>query len=615
MTTRRRFLTHLGATTLGPLAFNSPAFAAQRPRNPFTFTEVSRGADHTHHLPPGYHGDVLLRRGDALVEGLGPWQPGQPDPIGDPLRFGDNNDFVAYFPLGPESLGSRNGLLCVNHEYVTPAMMWPASSTTSTAARVQAELTALGHSVVEVQRAATGWRYVRSARNRRTIGDTPVALSGPAAGHPRLRHPDDPQAHTSLGILGACGGGKTPWGTVLVAEENFNVYFSGRSSEPRERISQERYGLGRGTAFTHWAEQHVRFRSDLHPGAANGYGWVVEIDPYDPTHRATKRTALGRFKHESANCVLAADGRAVVYSGDDEMFEYIYRFVSAERFDAGERAKNFSLLDHGTLSVARFADDGSLQWLDLVHGAGPLTADNGFDDQADVLIDARRAADLLGATQMDRPEEIETDPGTGIVYVMLTNNVRRTAATASGANPRAYNVFGHILRLYPPVVAGDSRDHAAPEFRWDIALLAGDPRDPGHAAHYPVPVSEHGWFAAPDNCAFDPGGRLWVATDQGRAWGLTGSADGLFACELDATHEAAGVRRFFRAPRGAEVCGPEFTPDGETLFLAVQHPGVDGVPGASYERPGTRWPDFDANVPARSSVLAITRLNGGPIGG
>lgn len=612
MTTRRRFLSHLGATTLASLALPVPASQHQRP--PFTFAEISRGADRTHHLPSGYHADVLLRWGDPLFDGMPPWRPGVADPAGDPLRFGYNNDYIAYLPLDPGAFGSHRGLLCVNHETVAPSMMWPATSNASTAARAQAELSALGHSVVEVRRAADGWHYIRSPRNRRTTGATAIALTGPAAGHSRLRHTDDPRGRTATGILGACGGGKTPWGTVLVAEENFHVYFSGRSKVPRERISQERYGVGRTTTFAHWGEHAPRFRADLNPGAANGYGWIVEIDPHDPTRRPAKRTALGRFKHESANCVLAPDGRVVVYSGDDEMFEYIYRFVSDECFDPETRANNFSLLDRGTLSVARFADDGSGQWLDLVHGAGPLTSANGFDDQADVLIDARRAADLLGATRMDRPEEIETDPVTGVVYVMLTNNARRTTATTNAANPRAHNVFGHILRLYPPADSVATRDHAARDFRWDIALLAGNPRDPRHAANYPVAVSEHGWFAAPDNCAFDPRGRLWVATDQGRAWDLTGSADGLFACALDADREDAGIRRFFRAPLGAEVCGPEFTPDGKTLFLAVQHPGTDGVAGASFDHPGTRWPDFDVALPARSSVLAITRQDGGPIG-
>lgn len=469
--------------------------------------------------------------------------------------------------------------------------------------------------MVEVRRTAGGWHYVRSPHNRRRTGNAAVAFTGPAAGHKRLCHRDDPGGRTSSGILGACGGGKTPWGTVLVAEENFHVYFSGRSSERRERQSQERYGVGQGTGFRHWADHDRRFRSDLNPAAANGYGWIVEIAPHDPARRAVKHTALGRFKHESANCVLAPDGRAVIYSGDDEMFEYIYRFVSERRFDPHDRAKNLTLLERGTLSVARFGDDGSLQWLDLVHGEGPLTADNGFTDPADVLIDARRAADLLGATRMDRPEEIETDPRTGIVYVMLTNNAARDSGDTNAANPRARNLFGHILRLYPPVHATSERDHAAPGFRWDVVLLAGNPRDPAHAARYPVPVSENGWFAAPDNCAFDPRGRLWVATDQGSAWGLTGSADGLFAVQPAADGGLAEIRRFFRTPLGAEVCGPEFTPDGETLFLSAQHPGVDGVADASYARPGTRWPDFDDAVPARSAVLAITRRDGGLIGG
>jgi len=615
---RRTFLAHLGAASFGGLIARTLPLRAADGETIFGFREVPRGVDATHHVPPGYRTDILLRWGDPLSAGTGPWRPGQPDPEGDSNRFGFNNDFVAYFPFPGTSAPSQHGLLCVNHEYSSPAFMWPDTSGTPLSPnlsfeRTASELAALGHSVVEVAFDDGHWHYRISNLNRRTTMHTPVAIAGPAAGHRRMRNSFHPDGTTTLGVLGVCGGGKTPWGTVLIAEENFNFYFSGRSKEPTEKRSQQRYGVSRWGRYRHWAEHYPRYRADLHPTVANGYGWVVEIDPYRPDRIPVKRTALGRFKHESANCVLNRDGRVVVYSGDDEIFEYIYRFVSHERFDSSDRENNFRLLDDGILSVARFEAGGRVDWIDLIFDQGPLTPENGFNDQGDVLIDTRRAADLVGATRMDRPEEIETNPTTGAVYVLLTNNVVRGPNDVDAANPRAINRFGHILRLLPPGAPGDSVDHAAGQFAWEVVLLAGDPADSTHAADYPVPVSADGWFAAPDNCAFDAQGHLWIATDQGRNWGWTGSADGLWACDLHGPGSGV-IKRFFRAPIGAEVCGPEFTPDGRTLFLAIQHPGVDGVRGASFTKPGTRWPDFKPDTPARSSVIAITREDGGVIG-
>lgn len=609
---RRSFLRYLGAAMFGTQTTSLPFAATADSKPALTFKEVRRGVDITHHLPEGYRSDVVIRWGDNLASGLPAWVPGTVDPVNDALRFGYNNDFVAYFPLRSGHLGSRTGLLCVNHEYVSPRMMWPTATVGPTRSRTMAELMAMGHSVVEVESSPHGWRYIAGAYNRRTTGLTPIELRGPAAGSKRLQNAFHPAGRSTLGVLGACGGGKTPWGTVLVAEENFNFYFTGASEDAREATNQARYGIGRASAYAHWAQFLPRFRADLHPNVANGYGWICEIDPYNPARVPVKRTALGRFKHEAANCVLSADQRAVVYSGDDGSFEYIYRFISREPFLANNPAHNRDLLDAGTLAVARFEADGKLRWVDLVHGQGPLTAANGFHDQADVLVETRRAADLLGATRMDRPEEIETDPRTGSVYVMLTNNPRRTKNSIDDANPRAANRFGHILRLHPPQLVSGAVDHGADSFSWELVLLAGDPANPDHGADYPVAVTEDGWFAAPDNCAFDPQGHLWIATDQGRHWDLTGSADGLFACDFSTP--SGSLKRFFRAPIGAEVCGPEFTPDGRTLFLAIQHPGVDGVDDASFSKPGTRWPDFGDNSPPRPSVIAISRDDGAIIG-
>ena len=301
----------------------------------------------------------------------------------------------------------------------------------------------------------------------------------------------------------------------------------------------------------------------------------------------------------SATCVLNDDGRLVVYSGDDDYFEYIYRFVSRDKVNLDDRAANHHLLDHGELSVARFEDDGKLRWIPLVYGQGKLTEDNGFASQADVLIGARHAGDVVGATKMDRPEGIAVHPESGEVYVSLTKNPKRK--DPNRANPRTHNRAGHIIRMVPP----GGVDHAAPLFDWSFFMLAGNPDD--DAPRYAARPSTKGWLGCPDNLTFDPQGRLWIATD-----GMPefyGTADGLYAATTRG--DRAGVpKAFFRAPIGAEVTGPSFTPNGETLFLSIQHPGE----GSRYANPSTRWPDFNPAMPPRPTVLAITRAGGGTIG-
>jgi secreted PhoX family phosphatase len=329
-----------------------------------------------------------------------------------------------------------------------------------------------------------------------------------------------------------------------------------------------------------------------------------------------KRTALGRFKHEGASTAVSHDGRVAVYSGDDERFEYLYRFVSTGRYDPTNRAANLRLLDDGVLSVARFDADGKMTWLPLVYGQGPLTQANGFTSQADVVIEARRAADLVGATPMDRPEDVEPHPTTGHVYVVLTFNERRQPETGAKArertnpaNPRPHNKWGHIIELIPPTVDGKP-DHTAAAFMWEFFLLAGDPHNPEHGARYHGLPSEHGWLAAADNLAFDPKGRIWIATDgQDDAAGF---ADSVYAA--DTSGPGRGITRlFFNGPRGAEICGPCFTPDGKTLFIAVQHPADEE--NSTFDQPSTRWPDFQPTMPPRAAVLAITRDDGSDIGG
>jgi uncharacterized protein len=301
----------------------------------------------------------------------------------------------------------------------------------------------------------------------------------------------------------------------------------------------------------------------------------------------------------------------VIYSGDDERFDYVYKFVTRGTVDPGNRAANMNLLDEGTLYVAKYNADGSGEWLPLVQGQGPLTEANGFRSQGDVLINTRLAADLLGATKMDRPEDVEANPKTNKVYVILTNNTRRKADQVDAANPRPENRFGHIIEMIP-----EGGDHAATKFRWEILVKCGDPSIAAVGATFSSATTKDGWFGMPDNCAIDAQGRLWIATD-GNSPSKTGRADGLWAVETEGEARATS-KYFFRCPNGAELCGPEFTPDDETLFLAIQHPGEPDeedptARSASFETPSTRWPDFEPNMPPRPSIVVVTKRGGGRI--
>jgi secreted PhoX family phosphatase len=436
---------------------------------------------------------------------------------------------------------------------------------------------------------------------------TECRLAGPAAGHARLRTTSDPEGRTVIGTLNNCAGGKTPWGTVLIAEENFHQYFAGDPEQTDQAASLKRLGI-KGEPKYAWSRFHDRFDVEKEPNEPNRFGWMVEIDPYDRQSTPIKRTALGRFKHEGATTIVNGDGRVAVYMGDDERFDYIYRFLTSARFDPEDDGANRDLLDEGTLSVARFEADGRLRWLPLQWGQGPLVADNGFDSQADVVIDARRAADLLGATPMDRPEDVEPNPVTGIVYAALTNNSRRLPEQADAVNPRGPNPHGHVIEMIPPGGSGAERDHAAPEYTWNLFLLAGDPGKPEDGALYHDKVSEDGWLSCPDNLAFDRQGRVWIATDGAPKAGF---ADGVWAADTEGDGRAL-TRHFYRTPLGAELCGPEFNADDTAYFAAVQHPG--DTDGSTFDQPSTRWPDFVEGMPPRPAVQVIVKKGGGIVG-
>lgn len=608
---RRGFIGGLLATSALVAAGCSPRTGepeAEGQGPAFTFEEIIRGTDETHHAPAGYRADVLLRWGDPLFADAPAFDPEHQTARAQRKQFGYNNDFLGFVPLDPAEDGAARGLLCVNHEYTNTGLMFPdvaASYPASiTAAHCATEMAAHGGSIVEIRQGADGWApVVPSQYNRRITADTtPMRLTGPAAGHPRLQTVFDPQGRTVTGTINNCAGGITPWGTFLMAEENFNNYFLGElPAGHRETGNYERYGVP-GARYQ-WGRFNSRYDLAREPNEPNRYGWVVEVDPMGPASMPRKHTALGRFKHEGSETVLAPDGRVVVYMGDDQRFDYVYKFVSARAYDPADRQANMTLLEEGTLYVARFDEDGTVTWLPLVFGEGPLNGINGFYSQADVLIETRRAADLLEATPMDRPEDVEPDPQGGRAWLMLTNNNRRTVDQINAANPRADNAFGHIIEIIEP-----GGDFASTTSTWEFLVKCGDPANPAFGAMWNPLTTENGWFGSPDNCAVDPSGRLWVATDGNPG---TGAADGIWAMETEGSRRGTG-RAFFRAPAGAEVCGPCFTPDGNTLFLAVQHPG--DTDDATYEAPGTRWPDFEDGAPPRPSVVAVSREDGGPVG-
>ena len=597
------------AATLAPELLGSSALGQATGPSTLTFKEVAHSLDKNQHLPEGYEAQVLIRWGDPVVAGAPAFDPNNLTAGAQEKQFGYNCDFIGLHSLPAGSTTGDRFLMVVNHEYTAPGLMFAGLGSgrnvnlKASKPQVEVEMAAHGGAVIEIARDGANWKVVPDSKYaRRITANTSFEVSGPAAGHEKMKTSADPTGRKVLGMLNNCAGGETPWGTWLTAEENFNGYFGGDAEKLPDAKAYKRYGVSKATWYA-WAQHIDRFNVEKEPNEPNRFGWIVEIDPYDPGSTPIKRTALGRFKHEGCHHSLAKDGRVVVYMGDDERFDYVYKFITAKPWNRNDRAANRDLLDEGTLYVARFADDGKIEWLPLVHGQGPLTAENGFNSQADVLIYTRIAADLVKATPMDRPEDVETNPVTGRVYVLLTNNTRRTEQQVNRANPMARNAHGHVIEITPK-----DGDHASTEGTWSIFLVGGRPGiDPG--ARYHRAVTENGWLSCVDNCAFDSKGRIWIATDGAPT--AAGIADGLYGA--DTTGYGRGLTRcFYQAPIGAEVCGPILTPDDSTVFLAIQHPGEDA--GSTFEKPSTRWPDFKDGMPPRPSVIAITKKGGGAIG-
>ena len=578
-------------------------------------------------VPDEFNYKVVIRWGDALDNGPNlDWDriyqngPTDNDVERQKKCFGYNCDFVGFLKTPDGKV-----LLAVNHEYTNPELMFKdflGSNNQPNDGRPTPEesrlmLEAHGVSIVEIRKRPDGsWEYVKgSPYNRRITGSTEIEITGPAAGHNLMKTSYDPEGKKVKGTLNNCAAGITPWNTVLTCEENFHSYFAGNRdqiNDNRVRAIHQRYGVPSSWNVRYGFHNiDPRFNINQEPNEAFRFGWVVEIDPLDPNSKPKKRTALGRFKHEAAMCVVAPDGRVVVYMGDDERFEYIYKFITKDRFNPNNRQANMDLLDEGELYVAKFNDNLRGEWILIAKaeknpdGSYRITPNQNLpqefrDDPALCFINTREAADALGATKMDRPEDVEWNPITKSVWAALTFNERRGTSNnppADPSNPRANNVMGHIIEIKE-----DNQNPASLSFSWSIPILCGDPNSfdinrkliiYGQLASSDVPA-----ISAPDNFAIDRLGNVWIATDGNPSSSRLRKNDGVYVLN-PFTRE---FKMFLSGAPGCEICGPEFSDDWRTLFCAIQHPGEGGWP--------TKWPyDGTANVP-RPSVIALWRKDG-----
>ncbi len=566
-------------------------------------------------VAPGYSARTFFSWGDAVLADAPEWNPDASDDWQAQLKqAGDNHDGMHFFPF-PENPDSH-GLLVMNHEYVNPPLH-PNGMTLVDGKRpldeVRKEQAAHGVSVIEVKKDAQGqWQRVMPSRyNRRISGVTPMAVGGPLAGNDALKTASDPSGREIIGTLNNCSSGFTPWGTYLVCEENWHNYFVNHdAADMAQRVSHRRYGIeGKGMSKLYgWETADARFNATPDPAQPHGghvhepnrFGWVVEVDPFDPESKPVKRTAFGRYCRECSVLSLGEDGRMAFYSGDDTKGEYVYKFVPSGRYVPGADQANRQLLDSGTVYVARFNADGSGEWLALVHGQNGLTSENGFADQAEVLLNARAAADKLGATPMDRPEWVAVHPRSREVYVTLTNNDGRgVKQPVDKANPRPNNLHGQILRWNE-----EGADPTATAFTWEIFLLAGEQPGAKDANGQPVPANLTGTingdiFSSPDGLAFDEAGRLWIETDYGDEESvMQAMGTNQLLCADPRTRE---VRRFLVGPRGCEITGITWSPDYRAMWINVQHPELS-------------FPASDGKTRPRSSTVLITKNDGGVIG-
>lgn len=572
-------------------------------------------------VPEGFTWQPVIRWGDPIFNDAPDFDVDNQSAAAQARQFGYNNDYTDILEL-PGSKG-RRAVLFANHEYTNEIIMFPASMPAADVRKVGAA--AHGLSVVELERQNKNapWSYVKGAGlNRRYLNDTAYELTGPVAGSPLVQTKADPSGRTIKGTLGNCSGGTTPWGTILSGEENFNGYFVA----PGTSAEDKRYGLTNKPTARQWELDDPRFdtRNPESANEANRFGWIVEVDPFDPTSTPKKHSSLGRFKHEGANVIVAESGHVVAYSGDDERFDYLYKFVSKEKYREGDRKHNMTLLSAGDLYVAKFTGNSPAA---EITGTGAVPADGGFDGTGEwlplvvggksavpgmsveqVLVYTRLAADKVGPTKMDRCEDVQPSLHTGKVYVACTNNSDRGKIGKEGAtevNPRNENRDGHIVEIT------ETGDQTSPKFTWNLLMVCGDPSTGDVTYFSGFPADKVSPISCPDNLAFDSVGNLWISTD-GAPSGI-GKADGLFKVTLDGA-ERGRVEQFLAVPRDGETCGPIIHDQERTVFVSVQHPGEDGTFDAQlsffpdYVPAGTTPAPGQARAP-RPSVVQVFRTD------
>ncbi|WP_082221155.1 PhoX family protein [Luteipulveratus halotolerans] len=564
-----------------PFVYDFEATAPQ----PFTTDDVI--------TPEGFTWKPLVKWGDPIVAGAPEFDFDNQTAAAQEKQFGYNCDYVGLV----RDRHDHKGVLVVNNEYTNDELMFRGYTGASGLTDEQIKITMAAHglSVVEVHKAGREWKALLGARrNRRITATTPFELDGPAAGSTLVRTKADPTGRRVLGTVGNCAGGTTPWGTILSGEENFNGYFKATAAPAGQEAAFARYGLT-GSTGRAWEKVDPRFDAAQEPNESNRFGYIVEVDPLDPTSTPRKHTAMGRFKHEGANVSVAPDGRVVAVMGDDERFDYMYKFVSKKKYVEGDRKHNLTLLSEGDLYVAKFTgdgfedgvSDGTGEWLPLVVDGKSKVAGMSVEE---VLVHTRLAADKVGPTKMDRPEDVELNPVNKRVYAALTNNSKRVPSQIDEANPRASNKHGQVIELTAP-----GNDHTQATFTWKLVLVCGDPNDPatyfnGFDRREVSPIS------CPDNVAFDSVGNLWISTD-GNA---LGNADAFFMMPLEGPHKGH-LKQFHTVPHGAESAGPLIV-DDTTVFCAVQHPGE--VDGASPSNVQSQFP-YDGTGQPRPSVIQV----------
>ncbi|KPQ21733.1 MAG: hypothetical protein HLUCCA24_00920 [Rhodobacteraceae bacterium HLUCCA24] len=587
-----------GAAAMGTGLLGSTSAQAQTASR-FPFTPIPTAMDDTVHVPEGYNWKVLVRWGDPLTPEAEGYDLTDGGPVeGSDKVFGENTDGMETFVY------EGRQLIVINSEYTNRKVNLPASQegVPANAGDVLKLQNLQGVSVLEIEEGPDGWRVVvDSPFNRRITHNTPMRIAGPAAGHDLLKTEADPSGTMSLGTMNNCGSGKTPWGTYLTCEENFNGYFGSTAGVQDQKPDPlvdgyARYGIGADGWGYDYHKWDPRFDTSVNPNEPHRAGWVVEIDPTDPTSTPVKHTGLGRFKHENAEVVVANDGRVVVYMGDDERGEFLYRFVSNGTYVPGGPTEG--LLDDGTLYAAKFNDDGTGEWL-------ALTPETTGMEPAEILIFARKAGSAVGATTMDRPEWISVNPNAAEGYCCLTNNTRRGVrpnaggdeTPANGPNPRLENQYGQIVRWYP-----HDDDHTADTFDWDLYVMAGNPTVHQDAYAGSPNVTAGNMFNSPDGMAFDSAGLVWIQTDGN--YSNEGDFAGMGNNQMLVGDPVTGeIARFLTGPNGCEVTGLCWSADRRTMFVGIQHPGDTGG----------HWPDGGDSLP-RSAVIAVKRDDHGLVG-